>query len=234
MSEPTLWSFITNAGPIVQLVMLTLLFASIASWAIIIQRSRALRELRNQDERFYTRFSSGIDLYDLFSELDQHPTTLQGLSALYHEAYEEFIRYDNPIDAAAKLEKNLQRKLSIKSSRILAKLETQLSLLATIGSTSPYVGLFGTVWGIMSAFRALGSVQQATIAMVAPGISEALIATAVGLFAAIPAVIAYNRFTNEIEAKAEEYENFQEELIYCLENGGRAPEWKMEPASDAI
>lgn len=216
MTQHTLWSFIANADFVVKIVILILFAASIASWTIIFQRIQLLKITQQAGDDFEEQFWSGNDLNSLFSHIDQ--TSRTGLSEVFHAGFSEFnrLRQQENIHPDAIIQ-GTQRAMRVAENRTLSTLEGHLSFLATIGSTSPYVGLFGTVWGIMSSFRALGSVQQASIAMVAPGISEALIATAVGLFAAIPAVIAYNRFTNQVEQLAQQYETFEAELTNILQ-----------------
>jgi biopolymer transport protein TolQ len=217
MSEPSLWSFIVDAGPIVKVVMLILMTASIASWTIIIQRAKLLQKTRREVDSFEERFWSGVDLTQLYQQLASRPEELNGLSGIFYAGFHEFTRLKRQvgINPAAIME-GVQRAMRIAQARDVDNLEKHLSFLATVGSTSPYVGLFGTVWGIMTAFRSLGTVQQATISMVAPGISEALIATAIGLFAAIPAVIAYNYFANELERLTNSYDTFQQEFSNVL------------------
>ncbi len=218
-AEPSLLSFILNAGFVVKCVILILLLASTTSWMLIVQRSLLLFKTKRAAKEFEQLFWSGIELNQLYDELktDADSNELSGLSNIYYQGFTEYKRLhqQNGIDPTAVLE-GTQRAMRVAATQQLDELEDNLSLLATIGSTSPYVGLFGTVWGIMTSFRALGTAQQATIAMVAPGISEALIATAIGLFAAIPAVIAYNRFSNEVERMAIYYDTFQDELTGIL------------------
>lgn len=215
--EPSLWSFIINAGFVVKVVIMILLLASIASWAIIIQRALLLKRTRRAAKRFEQRFWSGIELTTLFEQVAAHPEKLAGLDTIFHAGFTEYMRLkQQPGTTPQALMEATQRAMRVAQARETENLERNLAFLATVGSTSPYVGLFGTVWGIMTSFRALGTVQQATIAMVAPGISEALIATAIGLFAAIPAVIAYNRFANDLERITQNYETFQEEFSTIL------------------
>ncbi len=215
--DQSLWSFFANAGIIVKLVMLLLLIASIISWTFIIQRFLFLKNTKNAMQVFEGQFWSGSDLNQLYQKLERkhHLSTLE---AIFAAGFKEFItaREKTNLPNAAIME-NVQRAMRIAHVKESDKLESHLSFLATVGSTSPYVGLFGTVWGIMTSFRSLGNVQQATIAMVAPGISEALIATAMGLFAAIPAVIAYNRYVNRIERVVNQIENFEEEFFNILQ-----------------
>jgi biopolymer transport protein TolQ len=214
---PSLWSFIANADIIVKCVMLILLFASIVSWAIIIQRGALLKRTRRDAKSFEQMFWSGIDLTQLYQQMQDKKDRLSGMANIFYAGFNEYSRLSqqtNPHPAAVM--EGTQRAMRIAQNREAENLEQHLSFLATVGSTSPYIGLFGTVWGIMTSFRALGAVQQASIAMVAPGISEALIATAIGLFAAIPAVIAYNRLSNDLDRIGQDYEIFQEELSNIL------------------
>ncbi len=217
-AEPSLWSFIVNAGPVVKTVLCILFLASITSWTIIIQRVLLFKNYFAAAEKFEQNFWSGSDLNKMYQHFSQQNLSL-GLTGIFCAGYKEFrrlvdnsrgVHIDTIIDGA-------RRSMRIAHARQIARLEQHLSFLATVGSISPYVGLFGTVWGIMTSFRALGSVQQASIAMVAPGISEALIATAVGLFAAIPAVIAYNRLSQNLERSIQQSEIFQEELTSILQ-----------------
>ena len=197
--------------------MLTLLALSVMSWAVIIQRRRLLTAARKHSIQFEDRFWSGVDLNNLFKELSARGDNNQGMGNLFVAGFKEYSRL-------AQLGGNMPeavmdgtgRAMRVSLSREIDQLETSLPLLATIGSTSPYIGLFGTVWGIMNSFIALGAVENATLAMVAPGIAEALIATAMGLFAAIPAVIAYNQFTTHVEKLEMSYVNFMEEFSSIL------------------
>jgi len=217
MQDPNLWSFVANAGIVVKIVMILLLSASVISWMFIFQRSSFMRQLRRTMVNFEDRFWSGDELMTIFDEFNQDKENLLGVESIFYAGFNEFLRLKQRegMSSQAILD-GTQRAMRIANSREQDKLEQHLSFLATVGSTAPYVGLFGTVWGIMTSFQALGAVQQATIAMVAPGISEALIATAMGLFAAIPAVIAYNRYASEVERVSNQYETFQEELSSIL------------------
>ena len=209
---------ILHASLPVQLVMLALLLASVASWMIILRKKamidRAMREANEFEERFW----SGTDLAALFKELTARSGQLAGLESVFEAGFREFARLRNrrQMDARVMLE-GAQRAMRVTVSREVDRLEQSLEFLATVGSTSPYVCLFGTVWGILVAFHGLASVKEATIAMVAPGISEALIATAMGLFAAIPAVIAYNRYSNKVDRLNSRYDTFQEEFSQILQ-----------------
>lgn len=218
-TEPSLWSFIIDADPVVKTVLCILFSASVASWAIIIQRILLFKSNFASIEQFEQLFWSGNDLNKLYQQLSQQPRNLLGLPGIFCAGFKEFRRLmDNPRQPhqAETVIDAVRRAMRIAHARDTARLEQHLPFLATVGSISPYVGLFGTVWGIMTSFRALGAVQQASIAMVAPGISEALIATAIGLFAAIPAVIAYNRFSNRLERSLQQSEIFQEEFVSLL------------------
>ena len=217
MGEPTVWSFVTHASLIVKAVILILFFSSIVSWAIIFERIVLLKQTHCEIKKFEQLFWSGINLTTLYNQLSENKDKLSGMSIIFYSGFNEFTRlqYELSTNPKAILD-GTHRAMRITKNRKVDVLERNLSFLATIGSTSPYVGLFGTVWGIITSFRALGTVQQVTIAMVAPGISEALITTAVGLFAAIPAVIAYNRFSSEFNTITQSYDISQEEILNIL------------------
>jgi len=215
-SDPSLWSFIANAGPLVKIVMLILLIASIYSWTIIFQRMLLFQEVSLSIKKFEQDFWSGHDLAKLYQDLSARKASLCGLELIFYTGFGEYVRLNKQISEKDAIVSAVGRVMRVSMAREIAKLECNLPFLATIGSTSPYIGLFGTVWGIMTSFRALGGAQQATMAMVAPGISEALIATAMGLFAAIPAVVAYNRYANQVEKFANIYDNFTEEFSSIL------------------
>ena len=216
-ADLSFFSLISNASVVVQLVMLLLLSVSVLSWTMIFRKRGALSEARTEAEQFEDRFWSGGDLATLYRQLSPRASELGGMANIFVSGFTEFtrLRQRSNSDPMAVVE-GAQRSMRVALSREMDGLETHLSFLATVGSTSPYVGLFGTVWGIMNAFRGLGNVHQATLAMVAPGIAEALIATAMGLFAAIPAVIAYNRYSNDVERLETRYDNFLEEFSSIL------------------
>lgn len=201
----------------VQMVLIILLLASLFSWGVIYIKYKVLKNARKDANTFEDHFWSSEDLSPLYSRISGKRYQPSGMEKIFEAGFKEFakLRGQKGIDPDAILE-GAQRAMRVATNRETEYLETNLSFLATVGSTSPYIGLFGTVWGIMSSFQALGNVQQATISMVAPGISEALIATAMGLFAAIPAVIAYNRYSNEVERLINRYETFQEEFSSIL------------------
>lgn len=209
---------ITEASVVVQLVMLILLLASITSWAFIRNKYIDLKQATVITDQFEDQFWSGIELADLYTQLTYDGREAEGIEKIFVAGYKEFSRMQKKQSATPALQvENAQRAMRIELSRELGRLDEQLPFLATVGSTSPYVGLFGTVWGIMNSFRSLGNAQQVTIAQVAPGIAEALIATAIGLFAAIPAVIAYNRFSTRLDRLAGRYELFADEFVVLLQ-----------------
>ena len=211
-------SLILNASLIVQLVMALLVLASVLSWTIIFDRSRVLKRALQEVEDFEERFWSGGDLGDLYRSIDRDRDSLRGSGAVFHAGFREFARLrESPGVEPMALVEGARRAMRVAMSREIDTLENHLAFLATVGSTSPYVGLFGTVWGIMNAFHALGNVQQATLNLVAPGIAEALIATAMGLFAAIPAVVAYNKYANSVQRLENRYDDFVEEFSNILQ-----------------
>jgi biopolymer transport protein TolQ len=211
---------VLDASPVVQAVMLLLGIASVASWAIIFAKSRIISKSRRQAEQFETAFWSGGDLGALYRSIETKGRAGTGLQSIFESGFGEFSRLRQLASPSEQLLEGAQRAMRVALLRELDRLERHLALLATVGSTSPYVGLFGTVWGIMSAFHNLGNAQQATLAAVAPGISEALIATAMGLFAAIPAVIAYNRFGDQVSRLELRFDTFMEEFATILQRYG--------------
>lgn len=213
----SIWSLVANASLVVQVVMAILVLASFISWVMIFQRyavfSKAARDLRAFEDKFW----SGVDLGQLYREITESSKRSSGAESVFCAGLKEYTRLTQQTnyDPDAVMD-GVQRSMRVALSREEEKLETHLPFLATVGSTSPYIGLFGTVWGIMNSFRGLANVHQATLASVAPGISEALIATAIGLFAAIPAVIAYNRFSAKSERLMNNYETFADEFSSIL------------------
>lgn len=221
-AELSLLDMVLGATLMVQLVLAILVIASILSWTLIFDRARMLRKATLAADDFERRFWSGGDLSSLYRDLNQDEKTLTGLAAIFRSGFKEYVRLRKAEDGDPMATiQGAERSMRVALSREMDRMETNLSFLATVGSTSPYVGLFGTVWGIMHSFHALGNVKQATLALVAPGISEALVATAMGLFAAIPAVIAYNRFSARIERLNNRYEAFMEEFSTLLQRQGR-------------
>lgn len=216
-TDASLWTFIIDAGPTVKFVMLLLVMASILSWTLIFQRGFLFKRSRKSANQFERHFWSGVDVNELFASMKTRRDQLEGLENVFYAGFEAFLRMRQTATADANaIMDSVARAMRVAQSRERDRLEQHLGFLATVGSVSPYVGLFGTVWGIMTSLRALGHVEQATIAVVAPGISETLIATAMGLFAAIPAYIAYNRFASDLERLTTQYENFQEEFYTIL------------------
>ncbi|KPK10037.1 MAG: protein TolQ [Acidithiobacillales bacterium SG8_45] len=206
-------ALIANASLPVQLVMLLLLVASFISWMMIFLKWFQLRNARRSTDRFEEKFWSGTALERLYTEVNRKDVEATGIESIFLAGFRELRRQEQQGGATkADILEAVRRAMRVALTEEIDYLETHLSFLATVGSTSPYVGLFGTVWGIMNSFRSLGASSQATIAQVAPGIAEALIATAMGLFAAIPAVIAYNRYSNNVERLVTRYEIFVEEF----------------------
>ena len=218
LPELSISRLILDASFVVQLVMLLLLVVSLASWTIIFMKSSVIKKARISADRFERKFWSGADLGELYKRLSARRARLTGMEMIFEAGFREFaqLRKNANVEPMAVLQ-GAQRAMRVALNREIDNLEMNLSFLATVGSTSPYVGLFGTVWGIMNSFMALGAVKQATISSVAPGIAEALIATAMGLFAAIPAVIAYNRYSNDVERIISRYDIFVEEFSTILQ-----------------
>jgi biopolymer transport protein TolQ len=207
----------------VQIVLALLAFASIMSWAIIFSKSTVIRRARREAGQFESSFWSGGDLAQLYRGIESRGDAT-GMASIFEFGFREFarLRQQGGVPADQLLE-GARRAMRAAQLKEIDRLEYSLSTLATVGSTSPYVGLFGTVWGIMSAFTSLGNVQQATLAMVAPGIAEALIATAIGLFAAIPAVVAFNRFADQVGRLEVRYDAFMEEFSSILQRHAARP-----------
>ncbi len=215
IGEHSILDLLLQASLVVQLVMLLLIGASVASWAIILGKRRLLGEARLAADRFENQFWAGGELATLYKSLDGSSPT--GMADIFVSGFREFSRLKSQGLVGAQLLDGARRAMKVAQLKETDRREQNLSTLATVGSTSPYVGLFGTVWGILTAFQGLGHVQQATLATVAPGIAEALIATAMGLFAAIPAVIAYNRYADHVSRLELRYDTFMEELSTILQ-----------------
>ncbi|UPQ87088.1 protein TolQ [Vibrio sinaloensis] len=206
-----------QASLLVKMVMLILLGMSIVSWAMIIKRSKILSQASKEAESFEDKFWSGTDLSVLYQATKQRKDELAGTEEIFYSGFTEFARLRKSNAGSPDfIMEGTGRAMRVAVAREVDELETHLPFLATVGSISPYIGLFGTVWGIMHAFIALGEVKQATLAMVAPGIAEALVATAMGLFAAIPAVMAYNRLSNKVGKLEHNYATFSEEFHSIL------------------
>jgi biopolymer transport protein TolQ len=212
-----IWTLIVNASIVVKVVMVLLLVVSFMSWMFIFQKWFAIRRAVGQTEKFEREFWSGNDLNTLYQGAVNHRHSIGSLERVFEAGFREFAklrgqRGTEPTDMVD----GARRAMRATFQREMDFIERHLAFLASTGSVSPYVGLFGTVWGIMHAFRSLANVQQATLAQVAPGIAEALVATAIGLFAAIPAVVAYNRYSHDIERLANRFESFMEEFSNIL------------------
>jgi len=218
LPELSVTKMILDASFVVQLVMLLLLSVSLLSWTVIFFKYSVIKRARTAADQFERRFWSGADLGELYKRLSNRRGQLRGMEMIFEAGFREYaqLRKSAGIDPMSVIQ-GAQRAMRVALNREIDSLEHHLSFLATVGSTSPYVGLFGTVWGIMNSFIGLGAVKQATIATVAPGIAEALIATAMGLFAAIPAVIAYNRYSNDVERLISRYDIFAEEFSTILQ-----------------
>ncbi len=216
-TEFSFWHLVLSAGPVVKLVMLLLIVVSIISWAIIYSKSRQISRATRTATDFENEFWSGADANQMYQQIRAKDDILTGMEHVFERGFSEFARLVKQTSDTETVVEGSYRAMKIALSRETDAVEQHLSFLATVGSTAPYIGLFGTVWGIMNSFTALANVQQATLAMVAPGIAEALIATAIGLFAAIPAVIAYNRLSNKSDRLLNRYDNFMEEFAAVLQ-----------------
>ncbi len=213
-TNQSLIHLIVNASFTVQMVMLVLLLASVVSWALIFKKSSYIKRLEKSADDFEDDFWSVGDMNRLHQDWSASDESVNGMAAIFVAGYREYTRLAKKGDVGrSEMLDGVNRAMRVVLNREVDELETHLPFLATVGSTAPYVGLFGTVWGIMHSFRSLGAMKQVTIATVAPGISEALVATAMGLFAAIPAVIAYNRLATSAERLASKYEIFMEEFL---------------------
>ena len=214
-----IWTLIANASVVVKVVMLLLAAVSFMSWMFIFQKWFSIRRAASQTDKFEREFWSGNDLNALYQGAVNHRHTVGSLERIFEAGFREFAKLrsgQRGATDASNMVDGARRAMRAAFQREMDFLERHLAFLASTGSVSPYVGLFGTVWGIMHAFRSLANVQQATLAQVAPGIAEALVATAIGLFAAIPAVVAYNRYSYDIERLANRFESFMEEFSNIL------------------
>ena len=212
-----IWTLIVNASLVVKVVMVLLMVVSFLSWMFIFQKWFAIRRATRQTEQFERDFWSGNDLNALYQGAVNNRHSIGSLERIFESGFREFakLRGQRGTDPSVMVD-GARRAMRATYQREMDHLERRLAFLATTGSVSPYVGLFGTVWGIMHAFRSLANVQQATLAQVAPGIAEALVATAIGLFAAIPAVVAYNRYSHDIDRLANRFQSFMEEFSNIL------------------
>jgi biopolymer transport protein TolQ len=216
-------SLVLEAHPVVQFILGLLVLGSIASWAVIIDKQRLVKQAIKAAGEFEAKFWSGGDLNSLYRDIARTDATPLGMAGIFESGFREFgrLRQESGLGAEQIIE-GARRAMRVSQLRETDRLEHNLAFLATVSSTSPYVGLLGTVWGIMSSFQALGNVQSATISMVAPGISEALVATAMGLFAAIPAGFFFNRYADQVNRLEVRYDTFMEELSAIFQrNAGR-------------
>jgi len=217
-TDMSFFGLVMEASAIVQAVMLALLAASVISWSIILRKRKMVRRAIKNSDEFESSVWSGGDLTGIYREVANRADAPTDMAGIFEAGFREFRRLNKQsgVEPERVLEGS-RRAMRVAQMRETDRLEESLATLATIGSTSPYVGLFGTVWGIMNSFRGLGNVQSATLAMVAPGIAEALIATAMGLFAAIPAVVAYNRYADKVGRLEVRYDTFAEEFSTILQ-----------------
>lgn len=213
-NQANVLTYFMHAGLVVKAVMFLLAAASVTSWTLIFQRAWFFNQKKLMTDQFNRRFWDSSDLSKLYADVDSNSDERQGMAAIFHSGFKEFVRARKQGSVAIE---PIQRVMQISHAKEAEKLEQHLPFFASVGSLAPYVGLFGTVWGIMTSIQELGHAQQATIAVVAPGISEALVATALGLFTAIPAVIAYNRYTTRANTLLNRFDLFQEELISLIE-----------------
>ena len=222
--DMSILSLILQASWVVQLVMLILVAASVASWATIFRKSQALKQVRELNESFEHDFWSGQSLNDLYNSATQNAKTGGPMERIFASGMREYKKQrERRITDSGTLMDGTRRAMRASFQREMDEIESGLSFMATVGSVSPYVGLFGTVWGVMHAFTGFAGMEQVTLATVAPGIAEALVATAMGLFAAIPAVTAYNRYANSIDRIANGQETFMEEFTNILQRNVSSP-----------
>lgn len=224
LEEMSIWGLVTEASLLVQAVMLILVLASLLSWYLIVLRAKRLAHIERSNTQFISRFRQSDDLHQFYRNEQKNNASADSLQGVFNAGYQEYLTLQQLENIEAQdVTEGVDRAMLVAIGEEEAQLEKGLSFLATVGSVSPYIGLFGTVWGIMNAFIGLSQVQQATLSTVAPGIAEALIATAIGLFAAIPAVIAYNRFSTRVATITSRYFAFGNELQMRLHRHFRAP-----------
>ena len=221
-NDMSLFSLIMGASLPVQAVLVILLITSLFSWWYIFIKVATIKRADAESEAFENKFWTGGDLGKLYESVTAGRRKPQGMASIFEAGFKEFVRHKQQANAVTKMDisdvmEGSRRAMRAAYNRELDDLDAHLPFLASVGSVSPYIGLFGTVWGIMNAFRGLSSVAQATLSQVAPGIAEALVATAIGLFAAIPAVIAYNRFASKVDRLSVRYESFMEEFTNILQ-----------------
>lgn len=224
MGEMSVVELVKNASLMVKIVLGLLAIISIASWTVIFAKFGEISGSRSAAEKFEEQFWSGGDLTAMFKAIEQRGRKTRGMESIFESGFREFARLrQQPGISSAQLLEGSRRAMRVSLLKETDRLEKSLGMLASTGSISPYIGLFGTVWGIMAAFQGLGGVQQVTISMVAPHISEALIATAMGLFAAIPATLAYNRYAEQVSRIELRFDTFMEELSTILQRYASTP-----------
>ena len=212
MDDISVLNLFLDAGMVVKTVMIILLIASLLTWIVIVERYNFYKKIKLINDSFLDRFWSGEDLNTLYSELENHEGPLFGSLGVFKSAYKEFLQISKNKEITELDLEGINRCMRVAIASDEEEMNKHLPFLANVGSVSPYIGLLGTVWGIMTSFQGLSDATQATINAVAPGISEALVATAMGLFAAIPAVIAFNKYTSELETMSQSTLIFSEEL----------------------
>ncbi len=216
MNDANLIEIMLHASPVVQAVIILLAVMSILAWTVALAKNYQLRKAAKEANDFQKKFDETNDLTQLYYELNE--SNSWGMSKLFEAGYQEFVRLKKQgVSDTADLLAGTQRAMKVAFSKEAEDLESQLPTLATVGSSAPYIGLFGTVWGVMHAFQSLGNIQHATLAAVAPGIAEALIATAIGLFAAIPAVIAFNNLSSKADKVLGQYEIFADGFLTVIQ-----------------
>ena len=226
---------ILDASPFVQAILAILLLASISSWAVIFEKRRVLKQAMNSASEFEASFWSGGDLNNLYRDLARKDATPHGMAGIFEAGFREFgrLKQESGLTNEQLIEAS-RRSMRVSQLREMDRLENNLAFLATVSNTSPYVGLFGTVVGIINSFHAIGAVQSATIAMVAPGISEALIATAMGLISAIPAGVAFNRYADKVSRLEVRYDTFMEELSAIFQRNAARRDSAIGEAAVAV
>jgi biopolymer transport protein TolQ len=232
MTDLSFVQLVLEASLLVQMVMVFLLLISLYSWTLIFRKSRYLKKAYHAADNFEERFWKVKDLNGLYNRINSADDDPTGMASIFSAGYMEFVRLRKQPDMTSEaLLAGSQRAMRVALHREMDQLDTHLATLATVGSVSPYIGLFGTVWGIMNSFHALSGVTQVTLAMVAPGISEALVATAMGLFAAIPAVMAHNYYVNEVDRLITRYDTFLDEFMGILQRQSHVPTNNQEPTT---
>lgn len=224
VADHSIIDLILIATPLVQAVMAILVFMSVAAWAVALSKGHEVRQAKRAIEAFDQEFWQADDLGRMYNQIGSYDHDPQGMYAIFEAGFQEFARLRNQgVQEVSDLVSASQRTMRVAYNKEAEKLENRLSFLATVGSSAPYIGLFGTVIGVMHAFQGLGEMTNATLEAVAPGIAEALLATGLGLFAAIPAVIFYNRYSNQVDKVLAEYESFAEEFLTILQRQAHLP-----------